>query len=132
MPLSNIQLRTLEKSISHWDRICQGIEVSNGGLDCACCCEFTGCIECPIMAIYGNDCRELGYHKYAKLGLKHGTSTIFRAIPELREKMPLYLWNELIELAEAILIRLLRILPPCHKWADQARIPILDEQNYRL
>lgn len=111
------QLKALELSISHWDRVCMGVEPSNGGQDCACCTQFSNfnCRGCPIADTYGSNCTSLGYHKYSKL------HPVWHTIPENRTIVfvPACDYWLGIETAELVLTNLLAILPPNHKWKNQ-------------
>lgn len=109
------QLRALEKSISHWDRICMGIENSDGGEGCECCREYgmMGCVGCPVRDTYETDCKTLGYHKYAKM------HDVYHTIPKNRESQTACDYWLGIEWAERILMNLLTILPTNHPWRNQ-------------
>ena len=109
------QLKALELSISHWDRICHGIEASCAGAGCACCLQYTtwNCVGCPIRDSYLTNCENLGYDKYDDL------HDVFQTIPENRESQIACDYWLGIEWAEKILIRLLTILPTNHPWRTQ-------------
>lgn len=109
------QLRALEKSITHWDLVCQGLEPVTGGEKCECCKQFANwcCFGCPIWEAFEEGCTGLGFYQYTALHDKEYT------IPENWHLCWAREWYAGIEQAELILTRLINLLPTSHKWANQ-------------
>ena len=123
-------LKTLEESISHWDRICQGLEHPGGASACELCIRFStqgSCWGCPIVTeSFEHCCGNTPYYDdcvpcFDSLEYWFEQAEAIMARTSIPESWELKEVDTLTyaEACEKELIFLLGLLPKNHSWREQ-------------